>query len=265
MVGNRKKLDAIELLGRQIDRVESFRRSARFSSDFVKWKRDTEIAIGQVFGQDSGHLMDFRGVKYSSSFSYRSHDEYETKSNDQFQQGLSDACAILASMRDEIQDYWRDDMRAVPSAGIARGGACPVKPVTREVFIVHGHDHGLKDTVARFLEKLELKPIILHEQPNRGRTIIEKFQDHASVPFAVALFTGDDLGGIASDVKALDDLKPRARQNVVFEFGYFVGSIPQGHCVALVERGVELPSDWAGVLYIQVDETGAGKSSWSRN
>ena len=109
------------------------------------------------------------------------------------------------------------------------------------VFIVHGHDDGYKETVARFLSRLGLEPIILHEQVDRGRTIIQKFRDYADVAFAVALFTPDDVGGIASQVKTVDDLKPRARQNVVFEFGYFVGTLPQGNAVALVKGDVELP------------------------
>lgn len=127
------------------------------------------------------------------------------------------------------------------------------------MFIVHGHDEELKQTTARFLERLNLNPVILHEQADRGRALLQKFRDHAIVSFAVALFTPDDLGEVATKVKVLEDLKFRARQNVVLEFGYFVGTLPEGYAVALVKGDVDLPSDLAGVLYIRVDDGGSWK------
>ncbi len=93
---------------------------------------------------------------------------------------------------------------------------------SRRVFVVHGHDDGLKETVARFLTKLDLEPVILHEQPNRGRTIIEKFEEHSDVAFAVVLFTPDDVGYPSGKV---DESKPRARQNVVLELGFFMAAL----------------------------------------
>jgi len=85
-----------------------------------------------------------------------------------------------------------------------------------DIFIVHGHDEAAKQVVARFIEKLGLKPIILHEQPNEGRTVIEKFEDYANVGFAVVLLTPDDIGASA---KEKNKLKPRARQNAILELG----------------------------------------------
>src|SRR5258705_486491 len=67
-----------------------------------------------------------------------------------------------------------------------------------EVFIVHGHDGEAKVTVARFLSKLlDREPVILPEQADRGRTIIEKFEVYAGqVGIAIVLLTGDDEGGV---------------------------------------------------------------------
>ena len=128
-----------------------------------------------------------------------------------------------------------------------------------KVFIVHGHDEGLKDTVARFLEHRGLQAIVLHEQPNRGLTIIEKFETYSKgVQFAVVLMTGDDRGGVASDPP--DKFSPRARQNVVLELGFFMAKLGRGHVCALYEPGVEIPSDYTGVLYIPLDKAGAWKS-----
>lgn len=126
---------------------------------------------------------------------------------------------------------------------------------SRRVFLVHGHDERARDTVARFLEKLELECIILHEQPNKGRTIIEKFEDYADVAFAVVLLTTDDRGGVATAKP--ETYKPRARQNVIFELGFFLGALERSHVCALYNEGVEIPSDYSGVLFVPLDDGGA--------
>lgn len=126
----------------------------------------------------------------------------------------------------------------------------------RDVFIIHGRDDGTKETVARFIEQLGLNPIILHEKPNQGQTIIEKFERHAEVAFAIALLTPDDIGGLAGDEQSL---KPRARQNVIFELGYFTGKLDRGRVCALKGENVEIPSDYDGVLYIPLDGSGGWK------
>jgi predicted nucleotide-binding protein len=116
---------------------------------------------------------------------------------------------------------------------------------------VHGRNEARKEAVARFLEKLALTPVILHEQANRGRTIIEKFEAHADVDFAVVILTGDDVGYRNATP---DDASPRARQNVVFELGYFLGRLGRDRVCALYESGVELPSDYEGIVYIPMHD-----------
>jgi predicted nucleotide-binding protein len=114
-------------------------------------------------------------------------------------------------------------------------------PKSRKVFVVHGHDVGLQQAVARFLEKLDLEPIILDEKPNQGRTIFQKFSDHSQVAFAIVLLTGDDVGGTKDNPPK--KLSPRARQNVILEFGYFLGKFGPAAVCALYEPEVELPSE----------------------
>ena len=123
---------------------------------------------------------------------------------------------------------------------------------TKEVFVIHGRNNEAKETVARFLTRLDLAPVILHEQPNQGRTIIEKFEQHAQVGFAVALLTPDDVGALHDNS---DDLKPRARQNVIFELGFFIGRLGRKGVCALTKGTVEIPSDYAGVVYIPLDDS----------
>ena len=126
-----------------------------------------------------------------------------------------------------------------------------------KVFIVHGHNELLKETVARFVEKLGLNAIILHEQPNKGKTIIGKFEEYSDVAFAIVLITADDVGG--KKVEGNIDLKPRARQNVIFELGYFIGKISRNNVCALYEEGVEIPSDYHGVVFETIDTKGNWK------
>jgi predicted nucleotide-binding protein len=131
----------------------------------------------------------------------------------------------------------------------------------QSVFIVHGHDVEARETVARFIEQLGLKTVILHEQANQGRTIIEKFEDHATVPYAVVLLTPDDVGGPKGDTASL---KPRARQNVLLELGFFIGKLGRRNVCALHKTGVEIPSDFQGVLYLEMDLHGAWRSKLAR-
>lgn len=125
-----------------------------------------------------------------------------------------------------------------------------------KVFVVHGHDNGARNTVARYLEQLGLTPIILHERASGGRTIIEKFEVYSDVPFAVVLLTPDDVG--ASGNKQ-EQLQNRARQNVIMELGYFMGRLGRGNVCTLYKGAIELPSDIQGVIYVPLDEGGEWK------
>jgi hypothetical protein len=138
--------------------------------------------------------------------------------------------------------------------------APPAAPLSRErsrdVFMVHGHEHGLKNTVARFIGELGLKPVILHERADDGATIIQKLEDQVEPGFAVVLCTADDnCCALASNLSA--ELKPRPRQNVVLELGYFLGKLGRSGVCAIVDPNIELPSDFDGVLF-------APRSEWQQ-
>ncbi|MCQ1572104.1 nucleotide-binding protein [Neorhizobium galegae] len=126
------------------------------------------------------------------------------------------------------------------------------KLVPSKVFIVHGRDEAPKEAVARFIERLGFEAIILHEQTNKGRTVIEKFIEHSNVNFAVVLLTPDDFGGLSGE-----EAKPRARQNVILEWGFFIGALGRENVVALMKDMVDIPSDVVGLVWERLDDHGA--------
>lgn len=128
------------------------------------------------------------------------------------------------------------------------------------VFIVHGHDEAPRETVARFITSIGFEPIILHEQANRGLTIPEKLIANANVGFAVVLLTPDDLGR----AKAEGEDKPRARQNVILELGYFIGKLGRDRVCALLKGDVKIPSDYMGVVYTPFDVGGGWRQALAR-
>jgi CheY-like chemotaxis protein len=133
---------------------------------------------------------------------------------------------------------------------------CAVRSVLGrpKVFLVHGHDEAAKEIVARCIERLGVQVIILHEQPSAGRTIIEKLEDYADASdFAVVLLSPDDFGGSQRQPR---HKRPRARQNVVFELGYFIGKLGRHKVWTLSREEVEIPSDYHGVLYLPMDPGG---------
>ena len=120
-----------------------------------------------------------------------------------------------------------------------------------KVFIVHGHDEVARLKVANFIKSLGLKDIVLHEQASSGNTIIEKIEANSNVGFGIVLYTPCDLGRSKEEE---DQLKPRARQNVVFEHGYLMAKIGRKNVCALVKGDVETPNDISGVVYIKMDQ-----------
>lgn len=168
-----------------------------------------------------------------------------------------------------------DEMRKVPSHVIfVRKDSKPITDVVRSVlqtrhdlpsakprvFVVHGHNIAAKETVARFLEQLGLEAIILAEQTSRGRTIVELLEEHSAVSYAVVILTGDDVGRSRSQRRP----QPRARQNVIFELGYFVAKLGRGRVCTLYEEGVDIPTDFHAVVYVPLDAAGGWKQRLMR-
>jgi predicted nucleotide-binding protein len=172
-----------------------------------------------------------------------------------FHAGNNIMSAIQTLTRQLIIPFARDYKAYVMEYGMTN--AKLESNTSKHVFIVHGHDGEAKESVARFLSTIGFKPIILHEQPNKGRTIIEKVEAFREVGFAVVLLTPDDEG----KAKGAGSLEPRARQNVLFELGYFIGSLGRERVCALLRDEVTIPSDFDGVVWTKMDSGNGWKQS----
>lgn len=169
-----------------------------------------------------------------------------------------DGDAIVSSVLDQGRSTPRTQSN-IPRSAV--GGDHMATPATSsKVFLVHGRDGGSKEQVARFIERLDLEVVILHERPSSGRSLISKFfEEAADIGFAVVLITPDDEGGIVGG-----RMSKRGRQNVIFELGYFIGKLGPSKVCALVSPEVERPSDFEAVVYIAFGENNNWKMELMR-
>jgi predicted nucleotide-binding protein len=245
--------DGVRLLGQQIHRGEEILASRPIKSDaFSSWELLTKNFLSKAFGNLSPNVSAVVDIgKYGSFPMNAGPDWWENHNATSLQTKISRLRGLVELLETEL----------------LLSGETPSPPETivepsRRVFLVHGHHDGLLHEVARYLEKLKLQPIVLREQPSSGRTIIEKFVDFTDVGFAVVLLTPDDRGGI---IKAtIEEQRPRARQNVILELGYFLGKLSRSRVTALHMGDVEIPSDYSGVAFVRVDDHGAWRLELAR-
>ena len=239
------KSKALTRLRKALDKIPELKQQGYESPDFEKWERNTRVAVHHTF-EDESKVTDFTKINYSPTVFAIGGDNDDGFYQKAYENGLRSAEAVLESMIEEVDEYW-PDVEVSTSVPDRRS----VESSTNEIFLIHGRDEGAREKVARFLEHLGLAPVILAEQANQGGTIIEKFETHANVSFAIALLTPDDAGSLSSETAAP---RPRARQNVIFELGYFIGRLGRENVCALTKGEVEIPSDYSGVVYVSLDE-----------
>lgn len=206
---------------------------------FQAWYTDTQLFLSEQYGEDSIQFNKFINLKfYEEDFPFTDN-------------GDAIACAVDLRITQEHLAVYLERMKEEQTESTLDKTNIESRHNFQKVFIVHGHDEALKHSVARIVEKQGLEAIILSEKTNQGKTIIEKFEAHSDVGGAICLFTADDMG----KAKAETTENPRARQNVVFEAGYFMGKLGRNHVVMICEAGVEIPGDLSGVVY-------TSKSDW---
>ncbi len=144
----------------------------------------------------------------------------------------------------------------------------PGSDTNREVFIVHGHDESALEWVKGFVREVGLVPRVLREQPSGGRTLMEKIAYYApQMAYTLVLLTPDDTGyarTTGDDAEDRTHAQPRARQNVILEWGYLMGLLGRDKVCALRSETVEMPSDLHGVIYEGIDARGAWKNNVAR-
>jgi hypothetical protein len=247
ILSKEKALKLLEKTVRELSNIPDFEQNF---SKWAAWARNVVVRTEAIFGSGSKHVQEVAPLVAQVLAQKNS---YERKS------GSEPILGILESFYSEIQDLWSDEgsgeLIQLKNEG-GKGEETPVDSQGRDVFVVHGHDHGRMQAIARFLEHLGLNAIILHERASTGSTIVEKLEKYAETAFAIVLLTPDDVGSV---VAAKENLRPRARQNVVLELGYFMGRLGRKRTCALVVEDVEIPSDYSGVVYIQIDKGDAWK------
>jgi len=231
-----------ELVGRNIKQVTEL---DILNKDFSNWDDYNEELIKQAFNNPySEYYSEYSRVNQMVGFfGFRNnvntnHPAYKLQLA---KEKIENSMTILKRLVDKLPLIEQED------------GIVPYQTQSRAFynrgFIVHGHNDTIKLEVARFLENdLNRKAIILHEQVNKGQTIIEKFENNSSVDFAIALWTADDVGKLKTE----SDFRNRARQNVIFETGFFIGVLGRENVIVLYEDGVEIPSDYSGVIFIRI-------------
>ncbi len=218
-----------------IDEIDDLYEKGVRSSEpsFEAWKTKAERFLVKKFGQDSFEHNKFKKTSFSLNI------YFDSTSPSEFvkacRKGLQTTREVFAEYLEEIKEESVSVVQNVSALDSAFD----------KIFIVHGHDGELKQSVARIIEKQGIDAVILSEQANQGRTIIEKFEGYSDVSGAICLFTADDIGKAKS---SLED-KYRARQNVVMETGYFMGKLGRNRIVILADSGIEMPSDLSGVVY----------------
>ena len=203
-----------------------------------KWSKYNEILLTRLFDDTSIAENEYVNFDDFPGFIYEDKPMPLSEKLHYYPKGMTSSINSLEGIQERLELYRE------PSD-------TPQFTFGNDVFIVHGHDEAAKHAIAGFVRRLGLNPIILDEQANRGQTIIEKFEENANeVGFAIVLLTPDDVGA-PKDRQA--ELKPRARQNVVLELGYFMGKLGRERVCPLLKDEVEKPSDIDGLVYVPMD------------
>lgn len=219
-----------------------------------KLEASIDDALIRIFGEGT---VEYNRYSPAATFNTGSINMYHETPMAEVREAVETSRQRSLALLEQAVESLEEQIDESPSISIPT--TAPVKSLTGKIFIVHGHDAEAREAVARFLTDIGLRPIILHEQANKGKTLIEKFEAEGDVDFAIILLSPDDLGGQASD-----KLQPRARQNVILELGYFIGKLGRDRVCALKRGDLEIPSDIVGVVYDEYDSAGAWKTALAR-
>jgi predicted nucleotide-binding protein len=218
----------------------------QLDTDFYKWDDYNSEYLKQAFNNENNiYKINYDDVNtFAGGFIYRGPDTPQERYQ-RLRNNISNKIDNLEKLLEKV-DLLKSQL---PEQPVIKKSSVSFAD-NDNVFIVHGHNTSVQQSVARVIDKLGLNPIILNEQANNGKTIIEKFENHSEVGFAIILMTDDDEGKAKTEIH----LKNRARQNVILELGYFIGKLGRERVLPLYSDGVDLPSDLHGLLYTPIDK-----------
>lgn len=240
----------IKLLHQQIEKgLELIAKRPIDDNAYSTWSLVTKNILEKTFGMNSTNVKSIMNIGQLVIWPDWNGSQWDDYRFETIVSRLSNMEGLLELLKTEAQ-----------LTGFVEDVKVPSFELSRKVFIVHGHDDGVREAVARFLEKIGFQAIILHEQANQGRTVIEKVEVHGDVGFAIVLLTPDDTG-----CKVGNTPNPRPRQNVLLELGYFIGRLGRDKvCALITSDNMELPTDFAGVVWERFDRSGGWKTVLGR-
>lgn len=243
IVNNHKKIELIEGIIQRIKNLQ-FKEDNTLNSIIQEGK----MLVNRIFGEDSQYINSIQSTMFYSLISPSSIESDRVI----WFSGQESLLNTFKTMKRELEIFNDNSDEEIDSN---QNGSVEMVSNMNKVFLVHGHDEGMKQSVARTVEKLGLEAIILSEQDDEGFTVIEKFEKHAQESiYAIILLSPDDIGYKRNEQ---ENNKFRARQNVILELGYFIGTLSRKSVLALVKDDpageLEIPSDIAGVLYTPFD------------
>lgn len=228
-----EKERAIEKINTLVSELEQLEYSTTvIETYYKKWERKALRYIVEIFSEHSNHVNEYIAIHFYCYNSYGDCDNEEL-----FNSSKVEMKFLLESFIEEIEESETIfDFKEKEKLQMDKS----------KIFIVHGHDGEIKAEVARFIEKLGLEAIILHEQANGGITsILDKIEKYSNVGYGIVLYTECDVGA-----KKDEDVRPRARQNVVFEHGYLIGKLGKENVAHISSSEIEMPNDISGTVYI---------------
>lgn len=238
----------LELKQRQVETRETFE---MLSNDYSKWDSFNSELLKRIFTTDEmAKEYDFWGAMMMSM--------HEPSLSEKVAHVYQDVNKKIHRLDSIIERLELIPLSSGIQTAVPAQVSSPSQARTKKVFVVHGRDEVAKTNLEVFLHEIGLEPVVLHRQADEGMTIIEKFEKHSDVGYAFILLTPDEVSYLASEETKPDAERIkefRARPNVIFEFGYFVGKLSRSRVCCLYTGDVTLPSDVSGMIYKRYDKS----------
>lgn len=228
---------------KRLESIEMGIKNISYDNDSKILKEKTRLVrfINKNLGDYKEFIKDIEGISfYSSVFFIGGNQNSEEKQEKEFwEKGVLELLSVIDILKEELKLDMDEEIYENSNEKLNN------IVENKKVFIIHGHDDVLKNEVKSFIYSIKLQPIILSEENNYGDTIIEKFERQSNeAMFAIALFTDDDQF----------NEEKRARQNVIFEYGYFIGKLGRRKTFYLKKGDITIPSDIQGIAHSSYDE-----------